>query len=346
MEPADTVDHKALALRLEARWNDTRAAWERLKVKEAEAKDDIKARKSEIEAIQSAIDSIIREDHEDVRLAFKRIQDFRKKADKRIQSLDSATKRHKAEIEKRRAALEILLSSDMSQLPLLLPDMSVVTDLHVDGQLLIVGDPVEVKGVDDVRWFVRGFRTQGEGDERAEVVVLEDETGNELEADPEDLSRSEQELKTPKPKDDGEDAGPSEDPSTIFGGICIGDGVSHKTAGAVGRVVDYAKGSKRVVVVWEGSDTTPREVNPNNLEIVEKSSTKPTKRIAFKLGDTVSTADGRVGKIVAILTKASDRKPDGKMRTFPGKVQVQIEGEDEPSTFHARTLRRWKRPAK
>ena len=209
----DTADPRSLALRLEARWNDARAAWERLKRAEASAKDDIKARKAEIEAIQSAIDSILREDHEDIRLAFKRIQDFRAKADKRIGSLDAAAKRHKIELVKRRAALEILLSSDLVQLPLLLPDMSVVTDLHVEGQLLVVGDPVRVKGVDNVLWFVRGFRTQGEADERVEVVVLEDEVGTQIEANQADLSRS-GDLGPPSPK--AED--PAEDPAEIFGG--------------------------------------------------------------------------------------------------------------------------------
>lgn len=328
----DTADPRSLALRLEARWNDARAAWERLKRAEASAKDDIKARKAEIEAIQSAIDSILREDHEDIRLAFKRIQDFRAKADKRIGSLDAAAKRHKIELVKRRAALEILLSSDLVQLPLLLPDMSVVTDLHVEGQLLVVGDPVRVKGVDNVLWFVRGFRTQGEADERVEVVVLEDEVGTQIEANQADLSRS-GDLGPPSPK--AED--PAEDPAEIFGGIRIGDSVVHKAAGTVGRVVDYAKGSKRVVVVWDGSDATARQVSPNSLDVMKTSTAKPARRVAFKLGDPVVAADGRQGKIVAIP------KPGGTTRTPPGTVRVLFQGDGAPETLHARDLKRWRR---
>lgn len=333
----ETSDPKMLALRLEARWNDTRAAWRRLTVTEKEAKADLKARKDAIEALEASIAQVLREDHEDVSMAFAQIRDFRKKADKRKDALDSATKRWKAEITKRKAALELLLASDMSQLPLLLPDMSMVTDIHVAEELLIVGDPVTVRSVDGVVWFVKGFRTAGEGDTREEVVVVEDEVGNELEVDPGDLERAE------APKASKEEKEP-EDVASIFGGLCIGDTVSHKSAGTVGKVVDYAKGSKRVVVVWEGSDATPRDVSPNNLEIVERGA-KPAKRIAFKMGDAVQTPNDETGKIVAIVTKESEKTPSGKNRTYPGTVMVQLDGEDEPRKFHATNLRRWKKTA-
>jgi len=291
-----------LNARLEARWNDARAAYAKLADARAAKKLAVGEVQAKIKAAESARDLTLREAKPETGFtaAFERAHKMHLKAEKLEKELEKTKATHDAEIKSRETAFEAIMAIESAQLPLLLPDLSMCSDIHVGGRLVIVGSRLELavtgkvaKGIASQANIplesigvltVAGFRSRGEGSKRHEVIVCRvDGATSDLEVKPDQVHFA-------------PDA-PAQDEA--HGGLALKDRVRDNVLGIIGTVVRLRAGADRASVLIDGT-TAPVDCNVANLERVaidgDAPVPEPTGAGQVAIGATVIAGIHSFGK--------------------------------------------------
>lgn len=296
---------------LERRWEDARKAWSAFNDAVAEKKRVVSGWNTKIKACEDALATRLREEKPEggARAAYEEVCKLQAKIDKHTRARDSAKLRLGTEVESRRMALEMLLEDDRQlSLPLPIADVSVVTDIHIKGTLLLVGQIVHLKGEKDpeAALTVFGFRTKGKGKRQVEVVVCKNVAGEEVECIPGDLVRVGEAPEVSRGK-----------PLTELAGFALHDRVKHKSSGSLGNVDGFGAGKVEIVVLWDEADVVTH-VDPNNLVKIPNAKAHDRNGHKLKLGEYVMVVpDDYIARVVELSSELSIivRKDDGTMAT-------------------------------
>lgn len=301
----------------------------------AERKAKIGDLAAKIKAATGACHAIIRDDEDaakhgsDPAKKLKEAAKLLRRVDKLEKQKASEAKRLDGIIAERMQAMRDAILSD--QLPLLLGDSVLVSNLTHKGHILRIGMVVAANGKE---LPICGFKTKDD----VEHVLLMRDNGKRLTVHPDDITGI---VSGVDEKDGGQATSEALD---VLDGIHVGDVVRSALLGNIGTVTELSAGSRKVTVLFADEDEV-RHVATRDVKLVD-TEPRDVRENKLSLGDTVKVEnDGEYCGSTGVI-EAWEHKGPGRL--VPTHARVRIGDELVSVTFGhlIRTAKRTSRKKK